>query len=240
MSWKIKPVDMATAGVDFTRKNTTSGVIHTINPARNSIIPLSLSDARGIIISMENLSETTGEIRGHSLETDLQFQTVVGPNGMINLQIPFAEDWVLSTTKVFKISTVSTTHFFAQANEYDLVPRARNLYKITSSAELKEDRSNKYSGVGLTNIAVPHLAKDDIVQIVSTGTDHVWRFNQLRFRARNVFEYWIPGKELPAVVALGGEILYSFSLATYRKIKINPAYVAPEAALWSMENEYGD
>lgn len=238
MTLSYSAISLDHVGVDLTKEVSTSGVLHTIIPARNSVIPLAGQESQGLVFEVENLTALLGTIRGQSSELGAQFQTQVGPNMQATLHLPHADDWSFSVTCPFKLSKVFALNFFPDAN-YEHIGIASPVLKVVGQA-LKRASTGQYETLGLTNIQFPRgYTKNDLAFIESFGADIVWKFGDFRIRHTGALSYYIPMSAVPEILAVGAQTPYKFAIDIFIKKKINPAFVAPEAALWAFENEIG-
>lgn len=236
LSYKTLPLEQV--GLDLTKEVSTSGTIHSFIPSRNSILLAPEDGAQGLVIDIENLTSLLGTVRGQSNDLSAQFQTQVGPNAQRTLHLPYSGDWSFSVSCPFKLSKVQALNFFPDTN-YDQLGITSPVIKCVGQ-NLKKEPSGNYESIGLSNVQLPlGYTKDDLVVIDSHGTDIVWKLGDIRFRHTGVFLHYVPFNTLPQILAVGSQNAYKFSVDMFMKKKFNPAYVAPEAALWSFENELG-
>ena len=238
MTLSFKPLALEQIGTDLTRQVSTSGTLYTVVPSRNSILLAPDSDAVTLAIDTENLTSLIGELRGQSNNLAAQFQVQVGPNAQKTLHLPYSGDWSFSVSCPFKISRVQALNFFPDS-QYDQVGVLAPVIKVTGQ-HLTRDSIGYYEIVGLANAQLPTgYGKNDLLLIDSHGTDIVWKLGDIRFRHTGMLTHYVPMNVLFQILAVGAQTKYKFALDIFFKKKVNPAYVAPEAALWSFENELG-
>lgn len=238
MTVSYKPLALEQIGTDFSKQVSTSGTLHTVIPSRNSILLAPDSDAVTLVVDIENLTALIGEIRGQSNDLGAQFQTRIGPNAQSTLHLPYSGDWSFSVSCPFKISRVQAINFFPDA-QYDQVGVLAPVIRVTGQ-NLTRDSIGYYEVTGLANAQIPAgYGKNDLLLLDSHGTDVVWKLGEIRFRHTGTLTHYVPMNTVPQVLAVGAQTKYKFSFDIFFKKKINPAYVAPEAALWAFENELG-
>lgn len=238
MSSVIKSIPLTVCGIDLHKQSATSGVIYTLTPARNAVIPLVGQVGNMLIFSVENLASTIATFRGQSRDTGIRFQLPLAPNEIKRVFIPFAEDYILSTTAPLKFSEISTLQtYLPNIQEFDAVDSPSPLFQISSSLSPVYERGVGYKLSGLTNVYLKQsLLKEDFVAISASGHSTVWRLGELRIQSSLDLEYIAPALEVPRTFSVASESTYWISLSTYQRRYVNPAYVAPEAALWRLEN----
>lgn len=229
-----KQLSLEQFGKDLTKKVSTSGIVYILSKVRNSIIQLAPSTPiSGVILNIENLSELLTSFRAQG--ENFQYQLSLGPNQLAQIYLPLSDSYILSTTQDLKISSISTYLFFPDA--YDLTSTPNPAIQVSSSTPLLVNKDHDYESRGLINIFLKqNLGAEDVLAISSVGADCVWRIADVRIRAFGSFVFVVPGKVSSPVIALGSQESVAFKIKTHKKVKLNPAYVAPEAALWSLEN----
>lgn len=225
-------------GIDLLKEVSTSGATYTLSKVRNSLLTLPEIEGDTLAISVENLSPLVATFRGQSSGEQIQFQTQLGSNELKVIYLPFAEDYLLSTDQQLKISSVSVLRVPYPASEtFDEVEAPSNLIQVTAATPVVFERNIGYKATGLVNILFKQkFAKEDFVRIGASGPGIVWRIGDLRFRSNLDFKYVVPGKEMPQILSCSSEKTFWVTAATQQRRYTNPAYVAPEAQLWSFEN----
>lgn len=238
MSAVIKSLNTSEWAEDLLKESSTSGITYKLSKARNSLLPITSTVGNGIIISVENTSELVAFFRGQSKEEEIQFQLPLGPNAIQKIYLPMAPDYLLSTTESLKISDVSILHtYLPNTQDFDSVSSPSPLIQVSSNTPPVFQKPEGYKLSGLTNIYLKQsLDKSDYIQISGSGQSVVWRFGELRMRSMSEFHYSAPASEIPKTFSCGSEFPYTLKITTHQKKYHNPAYVAPEAELWSMEN----
>lgn len=237
-AFPVREIPATVWAIDLLKENSTSGTVHVLSKTRNSLLPLGELEGTTLRLSVENMSEMVCAFRGQSKDEGIQFQLPLGGNEIRYVYLPFATDYMLSTDQNIKISAVSVFNSSALSpQDYDFVKSPSNLIQVVSASYTQFDRGLGYKLTGLANIYFKQkLAKEDIVEISSSGRDVVWRINELRIRSSYSLSYVVPATEVPPTISCGAEKQYHTFFATYQRKYINPAYVAPEAQLWSLEN----
>lgn len=225
--------------VDLLKENSTTGVRHILSKTRNSVLALTDIEGDAIVISVENLSELVTVFRGQSTAEALQFQIPLGANEIKHIYLPFSEVYLISTDQNIKISDVYTLPSNALLpDNYDKVVCPSPLIRVDASESPVYIGNSGYKTKGLTNIALKQsLTKEDIVCIQSRGPDVIWKFGELRIRAAYEFTYWIPATNVVGLIPAAAEEFFYVNVAVLQRKYSNPGYVAPEAQLWSLENQ---
>lgn len=226
-------------GVDLLKENSTTGIKYILSKTRNSLLTLADTEGDGVVISIENLSELVTVFRGQSKEEGIQFQIPLGSNEIKYIYLPFAADYLLSTDQSIKISDVYTLPSNALLpDNYDKVICPSPLIRVDAAESPVYIGNSGYKTKGLTNIALKQtLTKEDIVCIQSRGPNVVWKFGELRIRAAHEFTYWIPATNVVGLIPAAAEGFFYVNVAVLQRKYSNPGYVAPEAQLWSLENQ---
>ena len=240
MSVSIKTIPLDSFGSELVKKSSTSGVLYTISPTKNSIVPVPPMSAQTLLFSLENLSELVSVVRTYSTELETQFQVPLGPNQMLDLYLPYAEDWVFSTETELKLSTIKSIQYVESDPDYDRYGPPTASIKVTSSGTLELDRSSRYLTTGYCNIYLPKLSKSDYLKLTIESPEIVWRFIDTRVRMRHTGELFIPGNKVPDVISFGSSAQSKIGIEVWAHRKVDPKYVPPEAALWTLENTHAD
>lgn len=225
-------------GIDLLKEVSTSGATYTLSKVRNSLLTLPEIEGDTLAISIENLSALVATFRGQSATEQIQFQTQLGANELKIIYLPFAEDYLLSTDQSLKISSVSVLKIpYPATATFDEVEAPSPLIQVTSANPPIFDRGIGYKASGLINVLLKQkLGKQDFVRIGASGAGIVWRIGDMRFRSSLDFRYVVPATHIPVIFSCSSEKTYWLSVATQQRKYENPAYVAPEAQLWSFEN----
>lgn len=238
MSSVIKSIPLSACGTDLHKETSTSGIIYTLSKTRNSVLPLTEVIANTLVISIENTSELVAILRGQSKEDGIKFQLPLGANEIRKVYLPFAPDYLLSTTQNLKISDVSTLQtYLPNTQDFDSVETPSSVFQVSANPTPAYKKGLGYQLFGLTNIYIKQaLTARDFIIIESEGSPVVWRFGELRLSVDGEFIYVVPANEIPQTIACGSEKPYTLQMSSHQKKYVNPAYVAPEAELWSLEN----
>lgn len=234
----MKSIPLAICGADFHKESSTSGITYTLTSARNSVLQLPEVDGHTLAISVENLSDRVATLRGQSRYDGIKFQIPLGANAIQQVIVPFAEDYILSTTHNLKVSDVSTlqTHF-PDPTDFDEVETPSPIFQISANPAPTYSKEVGYTLTGLANIFfVNKYGRDDYITLRANGNVLVWRIGELRLQTEQEFVFILPALEVPRTLSVSSAEKYSLKLSSHVKRYINPAYVAPEAALWRLEN----
>jgi len=240
MSVSIKTIALDSFSSELVKKSSTSGVLYTISPTKNSIVPVPPMSAQTLLFSLENLSELVSVVRTYSTDLESQFQVPLGPNQIFDLYLPYAEDWVFSTETELKLSSIKSIQYAPGDADYDRYGPPAPSIKVTSSETLQLDRSSNYLTTGYCNIYLPKLSKSDYLKLTIESPEIVWRFFDTRIRMRHSGELFLPGNKVPDVISFGSSAQSKVGIEIWAHRKVDPKYVAPEAALWTLENSYAN
>lgn len=231
---KFDPLDIKSCIPQVERNFSTSGDLFYVSRYVNVVA--SFPKAATIRLGLENLSESPTVFRGQSSVTGNQFQLILGPNEIRDLFLPGDPEYTFSTDNKVKLSSISFVPVIL-LEEFDEIKTPNPSIQV-KGLSLAADRSGEYLATGLANITFNlHFGREDYLLFSFSGNDEVVRLNNLRLRLRSPTIYFCRAERDLNVIALGGQNPYKFSTSFLQKKIINPAYVSPEASLWSFENE---
>ena len=234
----MKSIPLSICGTDFHKESSTSGITYTLTSARNSVLQLPEIEGQALVISVENLSDKVAIFRGQSRRDGVKFQIPLGANAIQQVVVPLTEDYILSTTHNLKISDVSVlqTHL-PDAASYDEIETPSPIFQISANPVPAYTKEVGYKVTGLANVYfVNTYGKEDYIILSASGNILVWRIGELRLQTEQDFEFVLPALEVPRTFSVSSAAPYNLKISSYTKRYINPAYVAPEAALWRLEN----
>lgn len=232
---KNKELDIQGAIPDLFREASTSGNRFILKRGANAHFRTE-ENAEGILISLENLSALLNTFRGQDTQTGNQFQIQIGSNGLKDIYLPFSSSLILSSDSDLKIASVSLIQS-ANLSDYEIIHPPSSFFIVNSKSRLiNPDKS--YRLESLSNVSINTLGNaGDYLYFQLTGSDIVIRSGDLRLRAKESMTYSRPMGPDIQTFSIGSSKPYDLKLAYLQKKRVNPAFVSPEAALWSFTNE---
>lgn len=234
----MKSIPLSVCGADFHKESSTSGITYTLTSSRNSVLQLPEVEGHTLCISVENLSDRVAIFRGQSRYDGIKFQIPLGANAIQQVVVPFAEDYILSTTHNLKISDVSTLQVhLPDAANFDETETPSPVFQISANPAPTYSKEVGYKLMGLANVFFANkYSKEDYIILQADGDTLVWRIGELRLQTEQEFTFILPALEVPRTLSVSSGKEYTLKVSAHTKRYTNPAYVAPEAALWRLEN----
>ena len=227
--------DLVVVGRHLKKRTTTSGVVHLLTQDENTMIPISANGV-GVIFSVENTSSFLSVFRGESERHGIRFQEALGPNSIKEIAVPYAEDYLLSTEKTLKISSVSVIAEVPLA-DYDLVKAPSPGISVRMMGNHKYE-DGMFVTSGFANIFFQHsMSPKDAIILHATGSGVVLRAGDRRVMFNKAATYILPAAPAYKNLSIGCAQSFKFNVAYLQKRNINPGYVSPQAALWELSNE---
>lgn len=230
-----KELEIAQAIPDLFKETSTSGSRFILKRGANGHFK-SEEKAEGIFLSVENLSALLNTFRGQDPVTGNQFQVQIGPNGLKDIYLPFTDFLIISSDSDLKIASISLVKS-ANLSDYDIIHPPSSFFIINSKTKfINPDKS--YRLESLSNVSINTTGNPgDYLYFQLTGSDIVIRSGDLRLRAKELITYSRPMGPDIQTISVGSSKPYDLKLAYLQKKRINPAFVSPEATLWSFTNE---
>lgn len=230
----IEKLEIGEVISDLYKENSTQGIRYILKRGANAHLELA-NKYEGLLLSVENLSSLLNTFRGSSSEGN-QFQIQIGPNSLSDIYIPADQSYIFAADSDLKIASVKYIQS-ANLDLYDIVHPPVPAFNIQSNSVIfNRDGAYQLEKVSSVFLNFPE-GKDNYIYFVLSGDDVVARMGDFRLRSARSVTYLSPALPQTLNFSLGSRNPYTLKIAFLQKKFINPAFVSPEAALWSFPNE---